>query len=83
MIDARQSFFELKSKCFFFWGGEGGGRKATGGGGGSPSSEIEPVHNKYVPSPLAYRFLEAIDYIRSHLSLNINDYRDSASVARH
>ena len=81
MIDARQSFFELKSKCFFFFGGGGGRRRE--GGGGSPSSEIEPVHNKYVPFPLAYRFLEAIDYIRSHLSLNINDYRDSASVARH
>ena len=64
MIDARQSFFELKSKCFFFWGGGGEGH---GWGGGV----------------LAYRFLEAIDYIRSHLSLNINDYRDSASVARH
>ena len=34
MIDARQSFFELKSKCFFFGGGEGGGAEGDGRGRG-------------------------------------------------
>ena len=65
MIGARQSVFELMSKCFFFEGV-------------SDSSGIEPVHNKYLPLLLADRFLEAIEHIRFHLSLNVNDCRGSA-----
>ena len=32
MIDARQSFFELKSKCFFFFRGASGGGEGRGEG---------------------------------------------------
>ena len=71
MIDTKQSVFGLKSKCFFFWWGV------------STSSGIEPVHDKYLPLRLAGRFLEAIEHIWFHLSLNVNDYRDSESVALH
>ena len=56
---------------FLFWGGV------------SASSGIEPVHNKYLPLPLADRFLEAIEHIWLHLSLNVNDYKHSASVNCH
>ena len=51
--------------------------------GVSASSEIEPVHDKYLPLPLADQFLETTEHIRFHLSLNVNYYRDSASVSRH
>ena len=70
MIDAKLSVFGLNSQKYFF----------VGGGGISVSSGIEPAHDKYLPLPLVDRFLETIEHIRFHLSLNVNHYRDSASV---
>ena len=61
----------------FFLGGWGRG------GGVSATSGIEPVDNKYLPFPLADRLFKSIVHIQFHLSLNVNDYRDSALVARH